>query len=803
MTIRVNLCCVLFALMTVGLDLNSQEIQVNAEVKGHEGNELPVEVVILDSIGNFLAGDQFSDGRISLRIRYKGTGNITISSFGYKNFQKPLHIEDENINLNTIFLVSDTNLLNEVSVIARKPIFEKTNEGTRVNIENTILSKSMNSQELLGRLPGVIINNNKVNVFGRGEAIIILNGKETSLESYKSLPPSDIRNIEIISNPDSKYDAKAKAVILVNLKKHVEQGASINIVDAITVGFIKDKPLEDYVVNAPNITLNLRKKTWNFSAYYANEFGTSWAENNFTTIVKTQQGDFRKLGYYTEDNHSKAVHNYRIGISRELNSKENISIQYDGISHYFGLDVRQDGRYGIETQSEFLINMMNDASTRLKNHSANLNYNKILCKETNTLFVGFQWNKFTNRLLDRITERISNQNYQSINNRINNGLNTIYLYTGQMDYSHALKKGKIDAGCKLAYNSNEGQIRFSSKEELDTEYKEIGAFGNSTLYREWVPALYSLYKFQGKKLNIQIGARAEYTHALGVSRKYDSTLIEASYLNLFPSLKCIYSLTDKMKIAGSYSYRINRPLYQDLDPFLWYLDSLTSIQGNSRLIPELIHQSELKLHYNNLSLRYNFTVANKSITSVMRQGNQGVNSVVFTKDNINQRITNSFAIDYPIEIGNYSSFTTTALNYYQFKDTRPEYSALSGSPQFYFYTYHSYKFTNIFTVDLTSEFYSKSYDGFTRRKPYYYTSIGISRNFLKNENLSISILWNDIFRSALWAGKFDVNTYSNEYQQRFTLNYLRLNIGYAIQSKTKFNYNNKNVNESEYNRIKK
>jgi hypothetical protein len=111
------------------------------------------------------------------------------------------------------------------------------------------------------------------------------------------------------------------------------------------VGLVKSASLTKYLLNAPNLTLNFRKNKWDIAAYYANEKGTNWMENQFVTTVRAAEGNYKKTGYYTEDNHNQGVHYYRLGIGYTLSKRTSLSAQYDGLSHYFTLDVKQNGDY--------------------------------------------------------------------------------------------------------------------------------------------------------------------------------------------------------------------------------------------------------------------------------------------------------------------------------------------------------------------------------------------------------------------------------------------------------------------------
>lgn len=756
--------------------------------------------LVSDSTGQLTGGSVFSANRFDWDAAPNAMYRLFIAAEGFVEIDTTLFVSDTTTAFT--FQLAEIGSFDEVTVTAKRPTFEKTMDGTRVNVENSLLSKSNNAQELLGRIPTVSVSGNKVMVFGRGDALIILDGKETTFESYKSLPPSDIKSIEVITNPDAKYDGKAKAVIIVTMKKHFSQGLSAVLVESLTSAFVRGKTMDQYLMNAPNATINFRKNNWDFSGYYANELGTTWAENNFITRVTAAEGIYQKRGYYTEDSHSKSIHYYRFGVGYKLGERSNLSAQYDGLYHKFALDVLQNGDYYAPDNSMTPIRMTNDASTILLNHSVNVNYNLKTDTLGSNLFIGAQFNQFENTLLDRITETVITESDAYSNNRINDGFNQIRLAAFQADHSQKLKRGSLDFGGKFAHTTNEGRIRFYSKSSGESHYQENDAFANATLYTEYAPALYAIYKLNYKKWSGSAGLRWEHTTAKGISKKMNSVLIDTVYMNFFPSARVSYKFNDNWRAGLSYSHKINRPLYQDLDPFLWYLDSLTSIQGNSKLIPELLHQSELKLVYRQCALRYGFTFSKNTITSLMKQGNTGINSVVFTKDNIQQRTLHTLALDLPAELNNYSGFTTIAVNLFQYHDDRPAYQAHNSTPQVYLYSYQSYAIPRWFTLELTAEYYGASFDGFTQRKPYYYFTIGLSRSFL-DDALDVSLMWNDFGRTALFAGTFEVNTFSNNYNQRFTTDYLRFSLTYNLTSKTTFHYMNRNVNDAEFNRIKK
>lgn len=764
--------------------------------------------VLSDSNAKMQDAGNINGNTVQLKELRNEVYHLWISVSGFQEVDTSFH--PQNLTNLQIILTPIRNQLKDVRIKAIRPIFEAGANGTLVRIENTLFSRSANAQELLGRMPGVSVSGNKINVFGRGEAFIYLNGREISFESFKALPPGEIQSIEIVQNPDARFDAKAKAVILITMKKHYAQGFLATLNDAISCYIhergepAKQLTTRNYLMHTPSLALSMRKNHWEFSGYYANELGTNYSQNEFRTSVAGGSGSYLKDGFYAENNRCLGIHTYRFGIGFQPNENTNWSVQYDGLSHNFKLDVLQLGEYRNPQNDLTTIYMTNAASTRLLNHSININLLEKNSQKGDQVFVGLQWNQFENNLLDQLTESITQSSDVSINNRKNVGYNRIRIFSAQVDRVRKLKHEiKLESGLKVSNIENKGRIQFFSKLADEYQFAENVDFANATRYQEQVLALYAKISKTYKKVQSNIGLRAEMTKAKGLSSRQESPLIDTRYFNVFPSARVAVQWNTNWSTSGSYTYKINRPLYQDLDPFLWYLDSLTSIQGNSKLVPEFLHQYEFRLSYKQMTLRYGFTWSKHSIASVMKTGNSGVNSVIFTKDNIQQRITHTVALDLPYEKGRYSGFTTLAFNRYQFNDARPLYQARQATPQWYIYSYHSMKLPMRLTAELTAEYYSPSYDGFTNKQAYYYFTLAVSRSWLKNQSLNVNLLWNDFARTAVWGGEFAVNTFRNQYSQRFPTDYIRLSINYTLHSKTEFRYQNRNVNEAEFNRIKR
>ncbi len=740
---------------------------------------------------------EYENGRFELNDISASETDILISADG--GTDTTVHVKnstnDPIVDLGVILLKS-VKQLDEVAVAARTPLFQRTADGSRINVANTMLATSTGTSELLSKIPGISVAGNKVNVFGKGEAMICINGKQVAYERFLSLPVHDIKSIEVITNPSAKYDARGRAVINILLKQKDSEGLSGNLTQNATWA--------RHFLNGTVLGLNYRKNKLSLSGDYGINLGKDWNENVYTTSFAQPAGEYRTKGYYRENTKLANVANYRLGMSYDINNKTDVSVQYDGLYALYNLAVENDGDSYTPAGALTSIAMYNNGKTVNRNHAGNINVNRKLDTNGSSFFAGVQYNNFRNILYDQIRERITypSGNYTS-GQRVNDGNNGIDLYIAQFDINKNFKDGgKLEMGGKYSYVANKGSVKFRVRPDGDVDWTEYAQFANGFIYQEYVPAVYALYSGKYGKWDYAAGSRAEQSIVTGFSRKLNTRVIDTGYFNLFPNAKLGYGFNDKWSTMVNYSYRINRPLYQDIDPFVWYIDSLTSIQGNSRLIPEFAHSLEWSVACKSFTIKVGYANTNNAIRSIVRPGTTGINSVVFTKENIEHLHQYTVSADIPIERKHFSSYSTIAWNLNKFVDSRPFFLMKPVSPQLYLYTYNQMDVYKGYKADVRAEYTGSSADGINTREAVYYASAGLSKSYLKN-TLSCQLSFNDVFRTAKWNGTKNVGVITSAYNARYNVHYFRVTLNYKIGTLKKINYKNRAVNETEYNRIKK
>lgn len=161
--------------------------------------------------GDFFLSEEFSLQTDSLPVL------LRISSFGFRDTTLTVHPDEEFLNIS---LPPQPVLVNEVTVTARRPVFTARPGHYTMNVTNDILTQSGTAVDLLNKMARIRINEKQeISVLGVGNAVVWVDGRQLPDDrSLASITSSEIRKIEVITNPSAKYDAEGKAVIEITTK---------------------------------------------------------------------------------------------------------------------------------------------------------------------------------------------------------------------------------------------------------------------------------------------------------------------------------------------------------------------------------------------------------------------------------------------------------------------------------------------------------------------------------------------------------------------------------------------------------
>ncbi len=499
--------------------------------------------------------------------------------------------------LPVIKMASSSTNLQQANITAFKPLIEVKADKTVFNVENSINSTGSTAYELLQKAPGVVVDNNdNISLKGRGGVMVQIDGKparlsETDLADYlKSIQSTDVEAIELVSNPSSKYEAEGTAgIINIRLKKNKNYGTN----GILTLGYAIGK----YSKYNTALSLNNRSKKFNVYGNYSNNWGDRG--NEFYLYRRQDQYVFNQSSI---SKRSGLSHNYKAGVDYTMNSRNNFGIMVNG--NYADTHGKQKNRNNISGVLTDAVDSILKSDQTFTNHTNNFNFNlnhhykDTLGRDLTTDFdYGYYNGKRNTYIPNEYTSPDGNTYYSTSYNRsVTN--TTINIYSLKSDYSQNFLKGKLGLGYKLGLVQTDNDYNFYNIE--GNVESLIDSSSNNFVYTENVNAAYINYQRTFKKFDIQAGVRMENTNSEGELKTPTSAVNENTkkgYVDFFPSAGITYNANKNNAFALVYSSRVDRPNYQELNPFIYKLDELSYRQGNPFLNPQYSNKIEISHTY--------------------------------------------------------------------------------------------------------------------------------------------------------------------------------------------------------------
>ena len=484
--------------------------------------------------------------------------------------------------------------LKTVTVTAVKPIIEIKAEKMILNVENNVSSAGSDGLEILRKAPGVVIDNNEnITLKGKNGVQVYIDDKPIRLNGrdlasiLKSYNANSIESIEVILNPSAKYEAEGNAgIINIRLKRNLSLGTNGSLSANFRMG----------ISPKGNLSLNLNNRTEKFN-FFTNITAGAGINHENLTFYREQGGlFFDQLTKNRSDSVKYPRLNYRIGSDYLINSKNTIGVLING-NMYDGVDKSLSHTNIGTMNNNGKIDSVLNANTRTLENRRNTNFNiNYTYKDTK----GKSFNLDADYGIIRSGNDTYNPNlYMSptetsvLSTSIFGSLTQtdIDIKTLKGDYEQNLAKGRLGLGFKLSQVITDNGFDFF--DYIDNVKTKSFEKSNDFTYDERVYAAYVNYNKQfDKKWSLQTGLRLESTQSHGMLMSMNPTPdddVKRSYTNLFPSLALTYNVNKMHTLGLTYSRRVDRPRYQNLNPFENRLDELTFRKGNPFLKPQFSH----------------------------------------------------------------------------------------------------------------------------------------------------------------------------------------------------------------------
>lgn len=726
--------------------------------------------------GDSLVLTEISDDNGKFEVFVKpSTYELTAESFGEILYKQNIEITQDT-DLKDIKILNQSIILNEAVISGNNPIFKQEYDKLIFNVENSPLKQGYDGLEVLQRSPKIQINS-KGNILLRNQSpLVMVNGRKMNLSGdelnayLSSLNSENIKSIEIQTIGSAETEASnAGGVINIVLKK-------IPIGFQTTVRTYQIYRNKENQVYFGGITNQFGSEKWNI--YNQINYTDNSDAYNYNSIFHFYENNGRNENVGQADSRSKNF-NTRTGVVFYPNTKHEIGTEF-----YYSKN--KTNNKGSE-----ILNIFNPelsaTSTNIDETKSNTDFWNIVLNYTYKLdslgsnlklIADIGNNDFENK--NEVDTRYTFGNLQDNRFRYLSGSNSDF-YNIQTDWNQKFSKNwELNAGVKFS--------NVSRKNELNTYLFNT----------DWQPATDGLQNFKNnesvlgsylsasatfnEKHQIKIGLRAEYANIKGTDF-VNNTEVEQDYLDWFPNLYYGYEIGNNQTLALSYSRRIDRPSFNNLNPFIIKQNDFLYQTGNPDLKPQYTNKLDLTYQLKNQSFSIYGNFIEDLISGVYTVGENNIS--YFKPQNFGKEI--EVGLDYAY-YGNITKWLYANLSsgiwHYNFKIEETKKNRVS----FYLSTYMRFKLSNTFFVELYNNYYSKSQFEVSTGAEQYKMDIALQKNF---RNAIVKLGLTDVFNTQRDKNTSYYDTFNFDFYQKRITRAVSLSFTYTFKNKTQIK--NKNV----------
>lgn len=540
-----------------------------------------------------------NEGRFTIADIKPGNYRLEISSAGFESNRQPLFVGSLSafLDIPVIELEEQSSVLENVVITAKADAINSKMDKKTYSVADNITQSGGSVLQSMQNLPGVTVQDGKIQLRGNDKVTILIDGKQTALTGFGSqtgldnIPASAIDKIEIINNPSSKYDANGNAgIINIIMKKNKQEGfnGKFGLTSGLGSLWVRKENLPgirpQYTFTPkinPSLSLNYRKDKVNFFLQADNLYTQTLNKNEFVTrnyddgtIIHSQLKRNRNTNFLTT----------KAGVDWNINEQNNLTVSgmYGsekiidrGDQPFFNGDKSQRLRLWQFLEDELKTTAMATAAYQHKFKEAG-----------HLLNIGF------NYTFHRENEQYFYDNYlpSSTGTDAFKLLSDEQVYDINIDYIKPTRYGRVETGVKFRKRSIPTNMDFrpgvNSVLDMDA--------GGWADYKELIPAVYGNYVFENEKWEAELGLRMEY-----VKIQYDVNPNHSTYKSdgynytqPFPNMRVAYKLDDNNKLSLFYNRRVDRPNEVDIRIFPKYDDAEIIKVGNPALRPQFTNSLE-------------------------------------------------------------------------------------------------------------------------------------------------------------------------------------------------------------------
>lgn len=533
------------------------------------------------------------NGTFSLTLNAPGKYILTTQSIGKIGVDRHFTLASGHttLDLGKIFMNDDVKNIKEVTVTAQKPLVKVEIDKLTYNMSDDPEAQTSNTLDMLRKVPMVTVDGeDNVQLKGSSNFKIYVNGKPSTLLSssnastvLKSMPASSIKNIEVITDPGSKYDAEGVGgIINIITAKNALEGYTGNVSFGVgTLGGTRQ-----------NAYLSLKAGKFGLTANYGGQYERGpWNQSLFTrttnAAVLTQNGRSKGKGPF---NYGSLEASYEIDTLNLLSlSGDLFNGQMKSYSELVAENIAKasTGNYSYNRNS-FTKNEFGDTNV-------NFDYQHSTHKKDEMLTFSYRYSGTPNNSRGN-TDLTNVKNYYLSSNYPQKTINDASTneHTAQIDYTTPTGKNQtFEAGVKYIFRESKSTTEQTAYVDSLGTWKDISALNSDFRHKQHIYSAYTDYKIGVGKYSVKAGVRAEGTSLKATFQKAPEQNFSTHYFDVVPNATVAYQVNMTSQFRLGYNMRIQRPGIWYLNPYINDVDPQNVSQGNAHLDSEKSNSVDL------------------------------------------------------------------------------------------------------------------------------------------------------------------------------------------------------------------
>jgi len=740
----------------------SVNAQIQGSVRNTSNQSLPFANVLLlnEADSTVVSGVMASEeGTYSITNFKPGTYLVGVSMIGFKPaYSKPIVVESSNVHIHNdpIFVEHNAHQIEDVNVVAKKPIYELQIDRMVVNVENSVTTTGSTALEVLEKSPGVIVDrqNDNISISGKSGVMVIINGKQNrmpvaaAMQMLDAMNADNVKRIEIITTPPAKYDAEGDAgIINIVLKKNEDFGTN----GSFTLG--AGVSSREKMNGSLNLNHHVNKVNFfgTYSVYYNNLRQNIKSYRRFlesgNTIVSDADSDRAAL---------VAFQNLRMGFDYTISSKTVLSFLAAGYLRDWELDAYNKVIYTRNGNEDRQTNLDVFELSKWMHGMGNINLQHRF-QEDEILDFNFDYlNYYNDNPSDYTVENIDVTGSLESGENIEVSKTTpIDIFVGMLDYSNQLNSNiKFEVGLKGTFTQFKNDVGVSYF--TDGSWTFDPELTNVYWLDESIGAAYTSWTIKvSDKTSMVAGLRYEYMNSV-LDSETEKGIIDLQYGEFFPTVYASHKLNANSTVQFSYGRRINRPTFNELAPFIVFMTPETFVAGNENLLPAFGNNYKADYMYKLVSISLSYTNTKNAIARFQPQFSEDETRQYFVSRNFDSSKNYSVMLAFPLTITEWWKMQNNFNWVKNEMKTNYEGTNLELSQSNYrINSSQSFLFNEWWSAEISGYYQSKSIWGIYERKPIGRMDLGVQWK-LKNGDSRFNLNFTDVFKTNIGRSVADV-----------------------------------------------